>query len=478
MAEITIAPGANFTKKVFNKGIEVLNEKETFTLEKLKIKTSTAINASTPKVIAINGIVDNLIEGKIFSQYYDDIIIGVAINDANANDEIFIISKGIINTNFTGNVGDAVYANDSGELTTFPSNCKVGFYLGNNNIYINIGKESSDNILKQLYDYINPNIEFPKILKRLSLNKVGLQTIEYPPGEETHTYNSLAHNDKGLIVGVGSSGSKRVLYSNNYGKTWTTQNGITSSSWKSVVYGNGIFVAVSDLGPKSVMTSIDGIFWEEKSAPPGAWKEIAYGNNTFVAIKNNGSKRLMYSTDGDIWNDIAIPLEDWKTIAFGLGVFVAYSTDGVCIYSSDGITWNTGTSPFGSGIISKVKYSKYLNKLLVINNLGALYESSDGNSWTNISSLYIGYPWYSSLLNIIDFLVEDNMFIASSSSGRVYYKALSELAFINYGKEPYTEDDISINISGSLSSLIYTNGVFVGINNGGSPNKIYRTAEI
>jgi hypothetical protein len=50
------------------------------------------------------------------------------------------------------------------------------------------------------------------------------------------------------------------------GTTWTIGTSPTNNDWRSVVFGNGLFVAVSSTGTGDrVMTSPDGITWTSRT---------------------------------------------------------------------------------------------------------------------------------------------------------------------------------------------------------------------
>jgi hypothetical protein len=50
------------------------------------------------------------------------------------------------------------------------------------------------------------------------------------------------------------------------GITWTSRTSAADNEWRSVAYGNGLFVAVSISGTNRVMTSPDGITWTSRTA--------------------------------------------------------------------------------------------------------------------------------------------------------------------------------------------------------------------
>jgi hypothetical protein len=79
---------------------------------------------------------------------------------------------------------------------------------------------------------------------------------------------------------------------------FTTNAGIiASAAWKSIAYGNGIFVAVTT---DAVATSYAGLSWVTGTIPAGSWGSVAYGNGVFVVVASSGTTAL-YSEDGLSW---------------------------------------------------------------------------------------------------------------------------------------------------------------------------------
>jgi len=139
------------------------------------------------------------------------------------------------------------------------------------------------------------------------------------------------------------------------GVNWLSQTPSTPTSWKSVTYGNNIFVAVSSDGTLNrVMTSPDGVNWTTRTpASDNYWTSVAYGRGLFVAVSNTGtSNRIMTSEDGITWISRTSPLDfSWNSVTYGNGIFVAVSIDGIgnrIMTSPDGITWTTVTQPSNS----------------------------------------------------------------------------------------------------------------------------------
>lgn len=82
---------------------------------------------------------------------------------------------------------------------------------------------------------------------------------------------------------------------------WASQTAASDNDWRSVAYGNGLFVAVAESGTGNrVMTSPDGITWTSRTAAAdNDWYSVVYGNGQFVSVSYDGSgNRVMTSADG------------------------------------------------------------------------------------------------------------------------------------------------------------------------------------
>ena len=90
------------------------------------------------------------------------------------------------------------------------------------------------------------------------------------------------------------------------GITWTSRTTEVANDWRSVAYGNGLWVAVSFLEDEDdddviadnnqVMTSPDGITWTSRTpAENNQWASVAYGDGLWVAVSIGGDNRVMTS---------------------------------------------------------------------------------------------------------------------------------------------------------------------------------------
>jgi hypothetical protein len=105
----------------------------------------------------------------------------------------------------------------------------------------------------------------------------------------------------GRFVAVGRAGT--VLYSDDAGTSWTSAGSVGSLDHTSIVYGNGIYIAVGNSG--QIYRSADGVTWVNvTSGISENLTKVVYLNNRFIAVGNNGT--VLWSTDGAVWNNVSI----------------------------------------------------------------------------------------------------------------------------------------------------------------------------
>ncbi len=150
-----------------------------------------------------------------------------------------------------------------------------------------------------------------------------------------HPWASVA-GGAGCLVSVASDGG--VMRSADLGASWTyIGKPFGSSSWRSVCFGAGIFVAVSGVGAATkIMTSADGLTWTERAAPgDGDFWSVASGSgswgNLFVATSREVLPLVITSRDGQSWQAQSAKIgsldfnNEWQGICFANGLFVATS---------------------------------------------------------------------------------------------------------------------------------------------------------
>ena len=154
---------------------------------------------------------------------------------------------------------------------------------------------------------------------------------------------------------------------------------LSEGTWKAC-WGNGRYVAVkrnSNVGAYS----IDGKHWYEITLPvTGYWNAIAYGAGVFVATSLQ-SPDIIYSTDGITWTSATTP-SGWArggAIVFGASHFVVGSANGnVYMTSTDGINWSIGATA------SRLPYIGYNHNTGVMMSYG-WKSTDDGLTWTSMA---------------------------------------------------------------------------------------------
>jgi hypothetical protein len=155
-----------------------------------------------------------------------------------------------------------------------------------------------------------------------------------------------------------------------------------------VLHTDGGFLAFgTDFTTNFVQTSPDGVAWTapQVSNFTSAWK-IAYGQGLFVGVRSgNTNYFLLTSADGVTWTNTVLNISfdsGGADIAFGDGIFVIV-TASKTYRSKDGVNWSRtlkGASPlqlrkiaYGNGFFSAVGYYEPAPVILT---------SPDGATWT------------------------------------------------------------------------------------------------
>ena len=106
------------------------------------------------------------------------------------------------------------------------------------------------------------------------------------------------------------------------------------------------YVTVTLLDPAPIKQGVvlnQWVLQPSTFAPVTTWSSVAYGNGKYVAVSNNGTYPVMYSTNGLDWltNTTGAITAQWTSVTFGNGKFVAVAnSDGSIMYSLDGINWS------------------------------------------------------------------------------------------------------------------------------------------
>jgi len=251
---------------------------------------------------------------------------------------------------------------------------------------------------------------------------------------------------------------------------WILQEGANDNDWRSVCYGNGLFVAVASTGTLNrVMTSFNGKNWtiQTTPSPDKVWQSVCYGNSLYVAVASSGGdpdSRAMTSPDGETWTIQTTPAASgaWKSVCYGKGLFVAVASSGTgnnrVMTSPDGETWTMQAAAealswtsvcYGNGLFVAVAYSGAVGSRAMF--------SSDGETWT-MSSSTEGIPWSSVCYG-------NGLFVAVAESdvgtGRVMTSPDGDVWTIQ-----------TVGITLSWQSVCFGNGFFLAVADSGAHNSI------
>jgi hypothetical protein len=255
------------------------------------------------------------------------------------------------------------------------------------------------------------------------------------------------------------------------GTSWTLRAAAADNSWRSITYGNGIFVATSASGTGNrVMTSTDGITWTIRTTPvDNFWVSVTFGNGLFVAVSNTGTgNRAMTSPDGINWTIRTTPVDNnWSAVTFGNGLFVAVSGTGSgtgnrAMTSPDGITWTIRTTPvdnnwvavtFGNNLFVAVAQSGTSVKIMT---------SPDGITWTG-RALPVASP--AAALSYTSVTYANGIYVAVASSGGLGNRVITSTDGITWINRTSAADN-------PWASVTYGSGLFVAVATGPINNAV------
>lgn len=182
-------------------------------------------------------------------------------------------------------------------------------------------------------------------------------------GEPTEDGSSSGDDSTGgiegqrIVVGVGNWGHRGMTID---GERWMEVmndpppdgNDHTPDLLRGVGYGDGMFVAVGGDANGMIMTTVDGVNWDEDLFPQGdGWLgDVAYLDGIWVAVGGNGV--VVRSIDGGVeWTENEERLDSpGRTIIAAEGKFVAAGDGGSIAVSTDGLTWDQMYDPSGLGL--------------------------------------------------------------------------------------------------------------------------------
>jgi Concanavalin A-like lectin/glucanases superfamily len=212
-------------------------------------------------------------------------------------------------------------------------------------------------------------------------------------GDNDDWYGITYGNGQFVAVGSYTSGLNtygRVATSPD-GITWTERTAptVTNATWKAVTYGKGLYIAVGisldTLSYSIIMTSPNGITWTERTASSGeVLSSVVYANGIFVAVGDEGivgEGVILTSPNGTTWtsrtNGGSYGLNE---ITYGKGKFVAVGVpkpDDFFEFYNDSIVTAS------AGFLDSIPITVYVNN----NAVDAAIITSVGTTTSSLSGI-------------------------------------------------------------------------------------------
>jgi len=201
--------------------------------------------------------------------------------------------------------------------------------------------------------------------------------------------NAVVYGNGLFVVAVTLEDSTPAFLTSPDGVQWAIQTFGDIHAISSLIFGNGLFVALGYTGDfgaggqSFLLTSQDGQLWTKHAGGTGGWLDwVGYGNGTFVLGSGLGQlQAVAASTDLQTWTTNAAQGTAGfypGSIAYGDGVFVAAGGAGAVWTSPDGLQW----ASHDSGISNTLYSVANGNGVFVASSRSPPVTSSDGVHWT------------------------------------------------------------------------------------------------
>jgi hypothetical protein len=280
-------------------------------------------------------------------------------------------------------------------------------FILDNNVYMNETFSNTSEIGYNRYISLSESVN--------NITLYSLFSFNYSNGFFNGTNNVIhdaIHDGTSYLVATSTSG----IRASTDGITWTTRtSGFGSTQCRSIVLGNGIYVAAGNGG--KIETSTDSITWTiATSNTTDSFTKVIYESGLYVAAGGSGVIRT--STDTVTWTTrtSGFGSSTILNLAYGNGVYVAVGAGGTITTSTDAITWTTRVSNTTSSLTG-VAYGN--NIFGIVGNSGVIRISTDGITWTNSTSQL---DITSLLVNHENLSFADGIFITSSNVSSISSK--------------------------------------------------------
>ena len=288
----------------------------------------------------------------------------------------------------------------------------------------------------------------------------------------------------------------RVALADDLYLTWVKSSSPTSQTLRSVVFGNGIFVAVGDGG--ILLASQDGVSWGLREVGvTNDLRDITFGNGRFVAMGD----AIVTSTDASVWTarSAALPLFG---AAYGNGTFSGVGTGdpsahgfscNVCgilggqnecpgdaqgtefiVASDDGYSWRSLTNTTDFEALRDVIYGN--GRFIAVGTRFFYYQLDWGThdgfySWyylCHISPVFKGSSWTSTDGYSWTRSADASKWLRSIAFGGNNFVAVGAAGLIQTTIDAGSWDTISSGSGADLNGVGYGGGAFLAVGDGGA----------
>ncbi len=164
-------------------------------------------------------------------------------------------------------------------------------------------------------------------------------------GGSCNQWSALAHGN-GTWVAVSTDATNvnnQIMKSTDDGATWTYITGHAARSWRSVIFVDGTFIAMSkgNADNHALVSTDDGSTWAVRKTRTGGADRLASDGATIMSIVTNGAgiqsdhvalgTLVSGCTSSNCWTDnssIFFPVPNWTEITFGAGIFLMVNQTG------------------------------------------------------------------------------------------------------------------------------------------------------
>jgi hypothetical protein len=248
---------------------------------------------------------------------------------------------------------------------------------------------------------------------------------------------------QGLYLAVDLEGN---FFTSSDAQTWSRHAFPNPGQYRRVVYGGGVFVAVS-YSPSAnlqISTSHDGSSWTLAPCSPNVSPTCTalYAGDRFVLLDMGSG---MWSTDGTEWTNFSYDVGLLRQVIWTGTAFMGFDTGADLWKSSDGVAWETlNTSEPIRGTPWKIVATGSPRSFAMVGQGGLIGTSQDGRSWSLASVASNEY--------FFDVVSGGGRLVAAGSNGALLVS-----------DDGTSWRDVSLHIPKSLRAISYGAGVFVAV---------------